>query len=113
MVNFSSASPSSAAYGPLHMSRGGAVPGYARGGALGHVMASTGGQDDVVPARLAGGEYVMDADTVAAAGDGNNAAGAAQFDKLRRNIRKHKRSAPPDKIPPKAKPLEQYMTEGK
>lgn len=97
--------------------------GYAAGGpvgALGHVVASSGGQDDVVPAqmthgqpvRLAGGEYVMDADTVAAAGDGNNAAGAKKFDALRQNLRTHKRSAPPSKIPPRAKSLKTYMNGG-
>ncbi len=89
------------------------MPGMARGGALGHVMAATGGQDDVVPIRAAGGEYMMDADTVSALGDGNNAAGAKKLDAMRENIRAHKRSAPPNKIPPKAKPIGQYMKGGK
>lgn len=74
---------------------------YMRGG--------TGGQDDKIPALLSDGEYVMDADVVSALGDGNNAAGAAKLDKMRENIRMHKRSASPKKIPPKAKAPEQYM----
>jgi len=56
---------------------------------------------------------VMDADTVSALGDGNNAAGASALEKMRQNIRKHKRSAPVNKIPPKAKKPEQYMKKGK
>lgn len=82
---------------------------FASGGALGYVMANGGGQDDDVNARLSGGEYVLDADSVAALGDGNNAAGAQRLDQMRHNLRTHKRSAPPDKIPPKAKPVEHYM----
>lgn len=78
-------------------------------GALNQVA---GGQDDVIDARLAPGEYVFDADTVSAIGDGHNDAGAAKLDKFRENIRKHKRSAPPNKIPPRAKPLHQYMPKG-
>jgi hypothetical protein len=123
LVPFSSSSASYSAYGgnptaslpvstmtPQYtMKRGGHVPGYAHGGALGHVVAATGGQDDVVPARLAGGEFVWDADSVSALGDGNNAAGAKKLDTARQNLRKHKRSAPPDKIPPRAKSLDKYM----
>lgn len=75
--------------------------GYARGG--------TAGQDDKVPAMLSHGEYVFDADTVAALGDGNNEAGAGALDRMRENIRRHKRSAPVSKIPPKAKAPEQYL----
>jgi hypothetical protein len=82
---------------------------FARGGALGHVMAQSGGQDDVVPANLAGGEYVFDADSVSALGDGNNAAGAKKLDQFRENLRAHKRSAPTNKIPPKAKAPQAYM----
>lgn len=67
------------------------------------------GQSDDIPAQLSDGEYVIDADTVAALGDGSNSAGARRLDEMRKNIRKHKRSAPADKIPPKAKRPEQYM----
>lgn len=93
-----------------------AAPGMAEGGALsavaGLLEGREGGQDDVIPINAAGGEYIFDADTVAALGDGNNAAGAAKLDALRLNIRKHKRSAPPDKIPPRAKPISAYMPKG-
>ena len=65
------------------------------------------GQSDDIPTMLSDGEYVIDADTVAALGDGSSKAGAAVLDKMREQIRRHKRSAPADKIPPKAKsPLE-------
>lgn len=58
---------------------------------------------------LADGEYVFDADTVAALGNGSSKAGALQLDKMREAIRKHKRSAPHDKIPPKAKSPLEYL----
>lgn len=73
---------------------------------------SPGGQDDVVTIHAAPGEYVFDADTVAALGDGNTETGARKLDEMRYNIRKHKRSAPPDKIPPKSRPTHKYL-EGK
>lgn len=66
----------------------------------------------MIDAKLSDGEYVFDADTVAALGDGNNAAGARKLDSMRENIRRHKRSAPPNKIPPKAKHTEAYMKKG-
>lgn len=106
IVPFSSSSPSASAYG---MRGGGRVGGYARGGALGYIQANSGGQDDVVPIRAAGGEYMFDADTVSALGDGNNAAGAKKLDAMRQNIRQHKRSAPKNKIPPRAHAPQQYM----
>jgi hypothetical protein len=46
---------------------------------------------------------------VAALGYGSNKAGALQLDKMREAIRKHKRSAPHNKIPPKAKSPLEYM----
>ena len=58
---------------------------------------------------LADGEYVFDADTVSAIGDGSSKAGAAALDKMREEIRKHKRSASIDKIPPKAKSPLDYL----
>lgn len=60
---------------------------------------------------LAPGEYVWDADTVAALGDGSTEEGARKLDALRERIRRHKRSAPASKIPPKAKKPEQYLKE--
>jgi hypothetical protein len=74
-----------------------------------HVRGNAGGQDDDVPAMLSSGEYVFDADTVAALGDGNNTAGALKLDKMRANVRTHKRAAPADKIPAKAKAPEAYL----
>jgi hypothetical protein len=79
----------------------------------GYMDGGTPGQSDQIPAMLSDGEFVMDADTVSALGDGNNAAGASALEKMRQNIRKHKRSAPVNKIPPKAKKPEQYMKKGK
>ena len=78
----------------------------ARGG---YLKGGTSGQSDKVPAMLSDGEYVIDSDVVSALGDGNNEAGAAKLDAMRKNIRTHKRSAPADKIPPKAKAPEAYM----
>jgi len=77
-------------------------------GATGHYVKGRGdGQSDDIPAMLADGEYVFDADTVAALGNGSSDAGAKRLDEMREAIRKHKRSAPIHKIPPKAKsPLE-------
>ena len=79
-------------------------------GATGHHVKGAGdGQSDSIPAMLADGEYVFDADTVAALGNGSNDAGARILDKMRQNLRKHKRSAPAGKIPPKAKSPLEYM----
>lgn len=84
--------------------------GMARGGGLERlVRGSSGGQEDDVNARLSHGEYVFDADSVSALGDGNNEAGAAKLDEMRRRLRAHKRKAPPTEIPPKAKKPEQYL----
>lgn len=61
------------------------------------------GQKDDVPARLSDDEYVIDATTLADAGNGNPDAGAKFFDHIREEIRKDKgRSktpAPPIKSP--------------
>jgi hypothetical protein len=79
-------------------------------GKTGHFVEGRGdGQSDDIPAMLADGEYVFDADTVAALGNGSSKAGALQLDKMREAIRKHKRSAPHDKIPPKAKSPLEYL----
>lgn len=82
------------------------------GGALGLIEGPGSGQSDSVNAQLSDGEYVFDAETVSALGDGSNAAGAKVLDELRQRIRAHKRSAPASKIPPPAKAPEQYMTGG-
>lgn len=89
---------------------GGAAPDEQEGrGALGLVAGDGMGQADDVPVNLSGGEYVFDADTVAALGDGNNSAGAKKLDELREAIRRQKRAAPPDQIPPAARDPMQYM----
>mgnify|MGYP003451940025 FL=1 len=67
------------------------------------------GQEDGVNARLSHGEYVFDADTVAALGDGNTEAGARELDHMREAIRQHKRSAPASKIPPPSKGALAYL----
>jgi hypothetical protein len=79
-------------------------------GKTGHYVEGEGdGQSDSIPAMLADGEYVFDADTVAALGNGSNKAGAAALDKMRESIRKHKRSASHKKIPPAAKSPLEYL----
>lgn len=67
------------------------------------------GQSDDIPAMLADGEYVFDADTVAQLGNGSTKAGSDLLDKFREEIRAHKRSAPVNKIPPVAKSPLAYM----
>jgi hypothetical protein len=67
------------------------------------------GQSDDIPAMLADGEYVIDAETVAQIGNGSTKAGAQALDKFREGIRAHKRSAPVNKIPPKTKTLTSYL----
>ena len=67
------------------------------------------GQSDSIPAMLADGEYVMDADVVSSLGNGSNKAGAKVLDKMRENIRMHKRSTPINSIPSKAKSPLAYM----
>jgi hypothetical protein len=74
-----------------------------------YVQGAGGGQDDLIPARLADGEYVFDAEIVAALGDGSNKEGAKKLDAMREAIRKHKRSGPLNTIPPKAKSPLAYL----
>ena len=103
---------------PLAMASGGSVfglpsPLMAAGGVTHkgshYVQGDGGGQDDLIDAKLADGEYVFDADIVAALGDGSNKQGALKLDKMRQSIREHKRSAPNGKIPPKAKSPLAYL----
>lgn len=68
-----------------------------------------GGQDDLIHAKLSDGEYVMDAETVSALGDGSTEAGFKKLDQMRQNLRKHKRKASVKSIPPKAKAPEAYL----
>lgn len=67
------------------------------------------GQSDDIPAMLADGEYVIDAETVAQLGNGSNKAGAKMLDQFRENIRAHKRNTPLNKIPPKSKSPLAYL----
>jgi hypothetical protein len=90
---------------PLMAAQGGDVPHKGSH----YVQGAGGGQDDLIDAKLADGEYVFDAEIVAALGDGSNKRGAEILDKWRQKIRKHKRSASIDGIPPKAKSPLEYM----
>lgn len=82
-------------------------------GATGHYVKGRGdGQSDDIPAMLADGEYVFDAETVAQLGNGSSDAGAHILDKMREAIRAHKRSAAVDEIPPKSKSPLEYLAEG-
>jgi hypothetical protein len=87
-----------------------------KGGALSqasrYVRGQGDGQADKIPAMLSDGEYVMDAESVSALGNGSSEAGAKRLDEFRMNLRKHKRSAPIGKIPPKTKKLNKYMSGG-
>lgn len=74
-----------------------------------YVQGAGGGQDDLIPAKLADGEYVFDAEIVAALGDGSNKEGARKLDEFREAIRSHKRSGSIKTIPPKAKSPLAYM----
>lgn len=73
------------------------------------VMGEGDGQSDDIPAMLADGEYVIDAETVAQLGNGSSKAGSDMLDKFREEIRAHKRSAPVNKIPPASKSPLQYL----
>lgn len=79
----------------------------------GLIPGSHGGQDDVVDIKAAPGEYIFDAETVSALGDGNTEAGAKQLDKMRRNIREHKRGGALTEIAAQAKSPAEYLPKGK
>ena len=85
---------------------------FVSSGALSLVHGNGSGQEDLVHAKLSPGEYVMDADTVASLGDGNNAHGAKVLDAWREQLRAHKRSADSDSIPPQAKEPSHYLKGG-
>ena len=70
--------PQGRATGGLAMAHGGNVPD---------------GRTDNIPALLSPGEYVMDAETVALLGNGNNDAGAKRLDYMREAVRKQKGGA--------------------
>lgn len=83
----------------------------AQGGALSrHVQGPGDGTSDSIPARLANGEYVVDAQTVSMLGNGDNGSGAKRLDEMRQNVRKHKGAAlAQGRMAPDAKPVENYM----
>ena len=66
-----------------------------------------------VPAKIADGEYVFPAAFVTSLGGGDNKKGSEILDGLREKLRNHKRSAPLDSIPPKAKAPIDYIKKGK
>ena len=68
------------------------------------------GRTDDVPAVLSDGEYVIDAETVALLGNGSTEAGAAQLDRMREEIRRHKgRALAKGKISPDAMGALSYL----
>jgi len=71
------------------------------------------GGSNPVPAKIADGEYVFPAAFVSALGGGDNKRGAEILDGLRTKLRAHKRGAPLDKIPPKAKDPIDYIKKAK
>ena len=71
------------------------------------------GTSDDIAAMLANGEYVFSADVVSALGNGSNKAGAKELDHMVQAIRARARSAPPDKLPPDAKPPLEYLKSSK
>lgn len=111
---------------PMPMRRGGfpldylaGMPGlpvrtpYARGGDYVRSDGRGDGRSDHVPAVLSPGEFVMDAETVALAGNGDNNAGARRLEQLRQNLRRDKGKAlAKGKFSPDTKPLESYMPKG-
>jgi len=72
-----------------------------------------GGGVNPVPAKIADGEYVFPSAFVTALGGGDNRKGAEILDGLRTKLRAQKRSAPLDKIPPKAKDPIDYIKKGR
>ena len=118
-------SPSDPFHGAYRTPFDQAAPSYASGGAvepadqppaslggLRQVHRVTGagdGQSDSIPAHLADGEYVMDADAVSALGNGSTEAGSKLLDQLRESLRQHKRSASPGEIPPPTKAIHEYF----
>jgi hypothetical protein len=68
------------------------------------------GQSDDIPAMLADGEYVLDAEIVSALGNGSTKAGSQLLDEFRHHIRNHKRSGALNSIPPKSKSPLEYLS---
>jgi len=87
---------------------------YSEGGASlanRYVRGGGNGTSDSVPAMLAAGEFVIPADVVSSLGNGDNNAGAQTLDKFMAAIRKHKRNAAPNDLPPDSKGPLAYLAE--
>ena len=98
------------AWKPYASGGAGPAPEGALSGMSRHVQGPGDGTSDSIPARLANGEYVMDAQTVSMLGNGDNGSGAKRLDEFRRNLRQHKGQAlAQGKMAPDAKPVEHYM----
>lgn len=75
-----------------------------------HIQGPGDGTSDSIPARLANGEYVIDAQAVSMLGNGDNSAGAKRLDEFRKNLRQHKGGAlSKGQMAPDAKPIHKYM----
>lgn len=98
---------------PPGMASGGPPTQQAPTGALSqsrHITGPGDGTSDSIPARLANGEYVIDAQAVSMLGNGDNSAGAKRLDEFRQNLRQHKGGAlAKGKMAPDAKPIHKYM----
>jgi hypothetical protein len=84
-----------------------AIGGMAKGS---RVRGPGSGREDLIPALLSDGEYVIDAETMALLGDGSVEKAADMMDDFRKNIRKHKGTAlAKGGISPNAKSPLQYL----
>jgi hypothetical protein len=84
-----------------------AIGGMAKGS---RVRGPGSGREDLIPALLSDGEYVIDAETMALLGDGSVEKAADMMDDFRQNIRKHKGTAlAKGGISPNAKSPLQYL----
>lgn len=73
----------------------------ARGGT--HVQGEGDGQSDDIPAKLSDGEFVWDAASVSALGNGSNKEGAARLEQMRKMVRQKAGYKNVHTIPPKQK----------
>lgn len=97
---------------PGSFSHGGELD--ARGGT--HVQGEGDGQSDDIPAKLSDGEFVFDAATTSALGNGSNKEGAARLEQMRKMIRQKAGYKNVHTIPPKQKSVAALLgavTQGK
>lgn len=99
--------------GRQQFATGGDVPQQGALSAVGqsrHITGPGDGTSDSIPARLANGEYVIDAQAVSMLGNGDNGAGAKKLDEFRKSLRQHKGGAlSKGQMAPDAKPIHKYM----